>query len=176
MDASSSGGGWSPSAAVYSPAVVTAFDSLQELIWTGNNTGGVESLFASSGLQERYTAYKGHVGAPVKQLLVDEKGIFSIGGDSVKCANRRGLAAWNVYTPKAKDGTLQRFPSMFSAMSFTSARASDLVVSSFSESGLSGIGNQPDLLVINASTGTVLRQVGLAPCVGKSQLKMLCKG
>lgn len=152
--------GWHPQAAVYSPATVTSFDPSQELLWTGNPAGGVESYFASSGLQERYTAYKGHVSGPVKQILVDEKGVFSIGGNSIKCANRRGLTAWNVYAPTNNDVPANRSPAMFSALSFTSARASDLVASSITESALSGLGKQPDLLVINASTGTILRKVG----------------
>ena len=146
---------WRPTAATFSHSIVTSFDPSQELIWTGDAQGKVESLFAASGLQDRYTAYKGHTAGPVKALLVDEKGIFSIGGDSMKCANRRGLTAWNLYADG--EGKGKRYPpsTVYSAMAFSSARAADLVVAAISEGG---IGKQPDLQMVNASTGTILRK------------------
>jgi len=151
--------GWLPRCAIYSTAHTTSFDPSSELIWTGDLSGKVESLFAASNLSERYTAYRGHVNGPVKHLLVDEKGVFSIGGDSVKCANRRGLTVWNVYPNEGNVPPGRKFnpPVLVSALSFTNARASDLVVSTVTDGGMTSL--EPDLLVINASTGTILRKV-----------------
>jgi len=122
------------------------FDPASELLWLGSLSGHVESLFPTS--LTRYTAYTAHRPAPVKQLVVDEKAIYSLGHDRIKCANRRGIAAWNL------SKNVSHLGAQFTAMQFASSRASDLVIASASTTDLG-----QELLSVNPSTGTILRRV-----------------
>jgi PAB-dependent poly(A)-specific ribonuclease subunit 2 len=82
--------------AYLAPQQCLAFDSHQELLWAGGLSGHVSSYFTNGHSRlHRYTQYRAHVPGPARELLVDDRGIFSIGG-SIKLANRRGLALWNV--------------------------------------------------------------------------------
>lgn len=123
-----------------------AFDPAADLLWSGDANGVVASYFPDSF--SRYTSYKAHQPnfGPVRAILAEDRAVFSLGADSVKCANRRGLAAWSVQSEQKA----------FSAMSFSTAKAADLVVASAANGG---IGPQPALLTINASTGSVIRKV-----------------
>lgn len=82
--------------AYLAPQQCLAFDTHQELLWTGGLTGHVASYFTNGHSRlHRYTQYRGHIPGPARELLVDDRGVLSIGG-SIKLANRRGLALWNV--------------------------------------------------------------------------------
>lgn len=108
---------WHPTLRALGWTASVAFDPSQELLWTGAaSTGRVEALF--TGNLSRYTAYRAHLprgragpargtdiarpgatdtsGADIKQLLVDDRGVFALGQHGLHCANRRGLAAWSV--------------------------------------------------------------------------------
>ncbi|EMC99672.1 hypothetical protein BAUCODRAFT_119247 [Baudoinia panamericana UAMH 10762] len=93
-----------------SPVTTFAFDTSQELLWTGNEYGRVTSFYGPE--LQRYTSYRGHAntaprGAPgnalVKQFLFCEKGVISVSPRSVHCASRRGLSQWHISQPDMVD-------------------------------------------------------------------------
>lgn len=80
----------------FPPATSLAFDSHAELLWSGSLSGHVQSYFTGREYNlARYTSYRAHVPGPTREISIDEKGILSVGG-SLKLANRRGVALWNV--------------------------------------------------------------------------------
>ncbi|KAH7093275.1 PAB-dependent poly(A)-specific ribonuclease subunit PAN2 [Paraphoma chrysanthemicola] len=93
------------------PVSTFAFDTTQELLWTGNNQGRVTSFYGPQ--LERYTSYRGHVPAdgPVKQFLFTDKGVLSISRQSVHYAHRRGLTQWHLTSPEFKDLKCMNFTS-----------------------------------------------------------------
>lgn len=73
-----------------------AFDSSQELLWTGNSYGRVSSFY---GVElQRYTTFSAHPArdGPVHQLLFHEKGVIALGAHRIHMAMRRGLPIWNI--------------------------------------------------------------------------------
>ncbi|KAF2744609.1 PAB-dependent poly(A)-specific ribonuclease-like protein subunit pan2 [Sporormia fimetaria CBS 119925] len=88
-----------------------AFDTSQELLWTGNEYGRVTSFYGPS--LERYTSYRGHGQdeGPVKQFLFSDKGILSVSKQSVHYAHRRGLTQWHLTHPAFKELTCMNFTS-----------------------------------------------------------------
>ncbi|CAD6575124.1 MAG: poly(A)-specific ribonuclease [Cyphobasidiales sp. Tagirdzhanova-0007] len=124
---------WHEHARTFLPAAqCLAFDAHAELLWSGSLTGQVASHLTSADYDlARYTSYKAHEPGPTRELLVDDRGVLSVGG-SLKLASRRGLTFWNVH------GSL-----------------SEIVAGGANSLG----GAQPDLLLVNASTGTILRKV-----------------
>ena len=87
---------WQHHERTYLPGVqCLAFDGNAELLWSGSATGHVSSHLTGKlyGLS-RYTAYRGHVPGPVQELVIDDRGVLSVGG-SLKLATRRGIAVWN---------------------------------------------------------------------------------
>ncbi|KAK5113219.1 hypothetical protein LTR62_003555 [Meristemomyces frigidus] len=87
-----------------------AFDTGQELLWTGDGDGRVTSFY---GLElQRYTSWRAHTSSaargvpgntPVRQLLFCEKGVISLSTRGVHCSSRRGLTQWNVELPDMLD-------------------------------------------------------------------------
>ncbi|KAK4549503.1 hypothetical protein LTR36_006500 [Oleoguttula mirabilis] len=127
-----------------SPVTAFAFDTSQELLWTGNEYGRVTSFYGAE--LQKYTSYRGHVSsaprgapgnAPVKQFLFSDKGVISVSSRSVHCASRRGLAQWHLGQNEMVD---------LRCMSFTGKGADELVVA----------GCQPRLYRIDAEKGTIL--------------------
>ena len=89
---------WHEDSRTYLPGVqCLAFDAYQDLLWTGTSSGHVSSYFTKREYNYgRYTAYRGHpVGGATREVLVDDRGVLSVGG-TIKLANRRGLALWNL--------------------------------------------------------------------------------
>ncbi|CAO2655579.1 Nn.00g043820.m01.CDS01 [Neocucurbitaria sp. VM-36] len=93
------------------PISTFAFDTTQELLWTGNNHGRITSFYGPH--LERYTSYRGHVVAdgPVKQFLFTEKGIISVSKQSVHYSHRRGLTQWHLTSADFKDLKCMNFTS-----------------------------------------------------------------
>ncbi|KAG0276121.1 poly(A)-specific ribonuclease [Linnemannia exigua] len=75
------------------PVTSVKFDPHHELVWSANENGYISSYYGA-GLQ-RYSSFKAHKG-PVRQMMVLDRGIVSIGKDSIHLSNRRGLASWNL--------------------------------------------------------------------------------
>ena len=97
-DSPSAAMSWHEDSRTYLPGVqCLAFDAYQDLLWTGTSSGHVSSYFTKREYNYgRYTAYRGHpVGAATREVLVDDRGVLSVGG-TIKLANRRGLALWNL--------------------------------------------------------------------------------
>ncbi|KAF2635376.1 hypothetical protein P280DRAFT_411570 [Massarina eburnea CBS 473.64] len=93
------------------PVATLAFDTSQELLWSGNDYGRVTSFYGPS--LERYTSYRGHAATEgaVKQLLFTDKGIISISKQSVHYSLRRGLAQWHLTSPDFKELRCMNFTS-----------------------------------------------------------------
>ncbi|QDS72369.1 hypothetical protein FKW77_008301 [Venturia effusa] len=98
-------------------ATTIAFDTHQELIWTGNQYGRVMSFYGPE--LQKYTSYKGHTSESVYQILFTDKGVLSIASHSVHFASRRGPAQWHIADHGFKD---------LQCMSFTSKVASEVLV------------------------------------------------
>ena len=82
-----------------------AFDPQADLLWTGNLAGYVSSHYTKPDYNfSRYTAYRGHIPGPTKDIVVDDRGVLSVGG-SLKLANRRGIALWNIQSVVYTAGT-----------------------------------------------------------------------
>ncbi|KAF2737040.1 PAB-dependent poly(A)-specific ribonuclease subunit PAN2 [Polyplosphaeria fusca] len=88
-----------------------AFDTSQELLWTGNDYGRVTSFYGP-GL-ERCTSYRAHAAneGGVKQLLFTEKGIISVSKHSVHFSMRRGLTQWHLVSADFEDLKCMNFTS-----------------------------------------------------------------
>ncbi|WPG98468.1 pab-dependent poly(a)-specific ribonuclease subunit pan2 [Acrodontium crateriforme] len=93
-----------------SPVTAFAFDTTQELLWTGNEHGRVTSFYGPE--LQKYTSYRGHVStapkgapanAPVKQLLLCDSGVLSVSSRSVHLASRKGLTQWHITQPDMVD-------------------------------------------------------------------------
>ncbi|KAF2091807.1 hypothetical protein K490DRAFT_70560 [Saccharata proteae CBS 121410] len=76
------------------PASAIAFDTHQDLLWTGNDFGRVTSFFGPE--LQRYTSFKAHTDGAVKQLLFCDKGVISISVRSVHLSSRRGITQWHL--------------------------------------------------------------------------------
>ncbi|PWY98088.1 hypothetical protein BCV70DRAFT_202263 [Testicularia cyperi] len=143
------------------PAVTSlAFDPYSELLWQATSYGSVSSLYSSQ--LSRYTSYAAHGTptrpSPTKGLLIDERHIYSIGDNSIKCSTRRGLAKWSTLT---KDLGLTSM-SLVSMCASPLAASSDIVAGGVSQSATSTgeLDAENDLLLaVNNSTGAVVRHV-----------------
>ncbi|KAF2020982.1 PAB-dependent poly(A)-specific ribonuclease subunit PAN2 [Aaosphaeria arxii CBS 175.79] len=113
-----------------------AFDTSQELLWTGNDFGRVTSFYGP-GL-ERYTSYRGHApteGA-IKQFLFTEKGVLSLSKHSLHYSIRRGLTQWHLVNNDFKD---------LKCMNFTSKGTREILVA----------GCQENMFKIDVEKGTI---------------------
>ncbi|KHO01669.1 Exonuclease, RNase T/DNA polymerase III [Metarhizium album ARSEF 1941] len=126
--------------AMPTPVTTMTFDTFQELLWTGNDYGRVTS-FLGPELQ-RYTSFKAHLSTdgPVRQILVNEKGVISLGSKDVHMAQRRGPPIWHL---NDDDMTELR------CMSFTSKGTTEIVVA----------GLQDSMLVIDLNKGDVVKEI-----------------
>lgn len=118
------------------PISTFAFDTTQELLWTGNNHGRITSFYGPH--LERYTSYRGHatVDGPVKQFLFSEKGILSISKQSVHYSHRRGITQWHLASAEFKD---------LKCMNFTSKGTREILVA----------GCQDQMFKIDVEKGTI---------------------
>ncbi|KAG0230876.1 poly(A)-specific ribonuclease [Mortierella sp. GBA43] len=82
------------------PVTCVKFDPHHEFVWTANEQGYISSYYGP-GLQ-RYSSFRAHKGT-VRQMMVLDRGIVSIGKDSIHLSNRRGLASWNIIDEDAQD-------------------------------------------------------------------------
>ncbi|KAK2592263.1 poly(A)-specific ribonuclease [Conoideocrella luteorostrata] len=126
--------------AMPTPVTTMTFDTSQELLWTGNDYGRVTS-FLGSELQ-RYTSFKAHLPAdgPVRQILVNDKGLIILGSKDVHMAQRRGPPIWHIRHDDMID---------LRCMSFTSKGTAEIIVA----------GLQDTMLVIDLNKGEVVKQV-----------------
>ncbi|KAJ9474966.1 PAN2-PAN3 deadenylation complex catalytic subunit PAN2 [Pseudozyma hubeiensis] len=143
------------------PAVTAlAFDPYSELLWQGTSFGTVSSLYSSQ--LSRYTSYAAHGlptrPSPAKAILADERHIFSLGDNGIKCSQRRGLAKWTTLTHDFGTNAMN----LVSMCASPLAASSDIVAAGLSQSAANTgeIDNDNDLIVtVNNSTGAVVRTV-----------------
>ncbi|RKP08198.1 ubiquitin carboxyl-terminal hydrolase-domain-containing protein [Thamnocephalis sphaerospora] len=122
-----------------SPAALTsaAFDLDQELLWTGNEHGRVASYVG--GEIHKYTSFRAHQG-PVRQLIPVATGVLSVGPQSVRLTNRRGMVQWTISDPMLTQDLYCMAPSAL--------RHSDVIVA----------GRQRCALMVNVDRGTIIRK------------------
>ncbi|KAJ3104577.1 poly(A)-specific ribonuclease [Phlyctochytrium planicorne] len=120
------------------PITSLCFDGQEELLWSGTETGRLVSSCVSPMSLDRYTSFKSHRG-PVRQILTDETGIFSIGGNSVRHSSRRGLYKWEF----KRDLNME-----LHCMSFMHSK-SELVIA----------GQSKYFALMNIIRGTVIREI-----------------
>ncbi|KAM3532507.1 hypothetical protein MY4038_003985 [Beauveria bassiana] len=126
--------------ALPSPVTTMTFDTSQELLWTGNDYGRVTSFFGSE--LQRYTSFKAHLSSegPVRQILVNDKGVIALGSSDVHMSMRRGATIWHIKHEAMRD---------LRCMSFTSKGTAEIIVA----------GMQDTMLVIDLHKGEVVKQV-----------------
>lgn len=116
-----------------------AFDSSAELLWLGTDQGYVSS-FNGSELR-RYSSYRGHasivpIEKPVRQILLNDRGVITLASKSMHLSLRGGPAQWNLMD--------ERFQSL-SCMAFTSRGTSEVLVG----------GGQSVMFTVNLERGTI---------------------
>ncbi|KAL4724069.1 poly(A)-specific ribonuclease [Fusarium chlamydosporum] len=126
--------------AMSTPVTTMTFDTTQELLWTGNDYGRVTSFYGTE--LQRYTSFKAHTSAegPVRQILVNEKGIVALGSQDLHMAIRRGIPIWHIKHDEMKD---------LRCMSFTSKGTAEIIAA----------GWQDTMLVVDLIKGDVVKQV-----------------
>ncbi|KAF4826097.1 PAN2-PAN3 deadenylation complex catalytic subunit PAN2 [Colletotrichum siamense] len=129
--------------AMATPVTTMAFDTAQELLWTGNEYGRVTSFYGSE--LQRYTSFKAHTttDGPVRQILVNDKGVVVLGSRDIHMASRKGPPIWHIRHDDMKD---------LRCMSFTSKGTSEILVAGF----------QDTMFVIDLAKGEVVKQVPTA--------------
>ncbi|KAI3536342.1 PAB-dependent poly(A)-specific ribonuclease subunit PAN2 [Colletotrichum abscissum] len=129
--------------AAATPVSTMTFDTAQELLWTGNDYGRVTSFYRSE--LQRYTSFKAHTSSdgPVRQILVNDKGVVVLGSRDIHMASRKGPPIWHIRHDDMKD---------LRCMSFTSKGTSEILVAGF----------QDTMFVIDLAKGEVVKQVPTA--------------
>ncbi|XP_027041539.1 PAN2-PAN3 deadenylation complex catalytic subunit PAN2-like isoform X1 [Pocillopora damicornis] len=69
------------------------FDSLEELVWTGNQSGYLTSYFGPE--LQKYTSFKVHHGE-IRHMLVNDHGILSLSSNKLCFSARSGLRIFNL--------------------------------------------------------------------------------
>ncbi|OAA68024.1 pab-dependent poly-specific ribonuclease subunit [Niveomyces insectorum RCEF 264] len=135
---SSSNGGQEDPAAT--PATALAFDPSQELLWTGNGEGRVASFYGAD--LQHYVSYIMHPPSDgeVRQILINDTGVLSLGPKGLHMALRRGLPLWNCRDDEMAD---------LCCMSFTSAACNEVLVA----------GRQAAMFVVDLKEGEVTRRL-----------------
>ncbi|KAG9251289.1 ubiquitin carboxyl-terminal hydrolase-domain-containing protein [Emericellopsis atlantica] len=126
--------------AMPTPVSTMTFDNLQELLWTGNEYGRVTSFYGAE--LQRYTSFRSHAATegPVRQILVNDKGVIALGAKDLHMAIRRGLPQWHIRHPDMKD---------LKCMSFTSKGTAEVLLA----------GLQEVMLVVDLNKGEVTKQI-----------------
>ncbi|ORX88696.1 cysteine proteinase [Basidiobolus meristosporus CBS 931.73] len=119
------------------PITTCAFDPHAELIWIGDENGRVCSYDIET--LEKYTSFKGHTG-PVRQITVTDRAVISLGPNSIRMTNRRGVPQSIVRGDHVHD---------FHAMVNSALPQSELFVA----------GNQSRTLVVNLDRGAIINQI-----------------
>ncbi|KAK7208564.1 PAB-dependent poly(A)-specific ribonuclease subunit PAN2 [Myxozyma melibiosi] len=120
------------------PITATVFDTSQEILWTGDENGRIAS-FAGTSLR-KYTSFIGHRSS-VSQILVNDRGVLSLGSDNLRMTQRRGLVRFNL----SDDERLKDL----SCMSYTSRGTSEVVVGK----------SKPGLLRVNVDRGSIVAEL-----------------
>ncbi|KAI1777276.1 PAB-dependent poly(A)-specific ribonuclease subunit PAN2 [Hypoxylon cercidicola] len=126
--------------AMPTPVTVLAFDTSQELLWTGNEYGRVSSFYGAK--LQPYTSFKAHTSqdGPVRQILFNDKGVIALGSRGVHMALRRGPPLWSIRHEDMQE---------LRCMSFTSKGTAEILVA----------GEQDKMFVIDTNKGEITKQL-----------------
>ncbi|OTB09293.1 hypothetical protein M426DRAFT_77218 [Hypoxylon sp. CI-4A] len=126
--------------AMPTPVTVLAFDTSQELLWTGNEYGRVSSFYGTK--LQPYTSFKVHTSqdGPVRQILFNDKGVIVVGARGVHMAIRRGPPLWSLRHDDMQE---------LRCMSFTSKGTAEVLVA----------GEQDKMFVIDTNKGEITKQL-----------------
>lgn len=115
-----------------------AFDTVQELLWAGNEYGRVSSFYGTE--LTPYTSFKAHNSqdGKVHQLLFNDKGVIALGPHSVHMAMRRGPPLWTIRHDDMKE---------LRCMTFTSKGTAEIIVA----------GEQNKMFVIDVNKGEIVK-------------------
>lgn len=124
---------------------------------------GRVTSFLSTELQ-RYTSFKAHVAAdgPVRQILVNEKGVIALGSKNIHMALRRGIPIWHLRCVCHSHCLLQAMQANGMILDHRHDSIKDLRCMSFTSKGtteLLAAGLQDTMLVIDLNKGEVMKQV-----------------
>ncbi|KAI0844665.1 PAB-dependent poly(A)-specific ribonuclease subunit PAN2 [Daldinia vernicosa] len=126
--------------AMPTPVTVLAFDTSQELLWTGNEYGRVSSFYGTK--LQPYTSFKTHSSqdGPVRQILFNDKGVIALGSRGVHMALRRGPPLWSIRSEDMQE---------LRCMSFTSKGTAEILAA----------GEQDKMFVIDINKGEITKQL-----------------
>ncbi|KAI1387808.1 PAB-dependent poly(A)-specific ribonuclease subunit PAN2 [Hypoxylon trugodes] len=126
--------------AMPTPVTVLAFDTSQELLWTGNEYGRVSSFYGTK--LQPYTSFKSHTSqdGPVRQILFNDKGVIALGSRGVHMASRRGPPLWSIRHDEMQE---------LRCMSFTSKGTAEILVA----------GEQDRMFVIDTIKGEITKHI-----------------
>ncbi|KAH0830330.1 ubiquitin carboxyl-terminal hydrolase-domain-containing protein [Lanmaoa asiatica] len=127
-----------PIAAYTQPVTALAFDPVSDSIWAGDHSGTVRALHSLHGLRGVSFPVGGNL--PVKQLAVADNHLRALGlaGHGIGAWAKGGMNKWYFRAPSAS----------VSAMSPTA----------FSSNLVAAATTTPEIVLLNAMTGSVLRQ------------------
>ena len=76
------------------PVTALSFDPVQDILWTGNNIGGVVALYGSRG--DRGVAFRVGGDQPVKKIIAGDNFVRAIGsaGNGVGSWSKGGVNSW----------------------------------------------------------------------------------
>ncbi|TPX57736.1 hypothetical protein PhCBS80983_g03604 [Powellomyces hirtus] len=138
------------------PLSTITFDPLEELLWTGGENGNIASLYVDVDDVSRYTSFPAHA-SRVRKILLNDQGLFSIGGKNIRHTTRRGIMKWSIGVDGGH-GPL--------SMSFTNT-TSELLVST----------SNRQMLLINLFRGSIIKQMDLDDDVTvMKQSRLICCG
>ncbi|KAK9704495.1 poly(A)-specific ribonuclease [Basidiobolus ranarum] len=144
-----------PNPASVFPTSACAFDPHAELVWVGDENGRVCSYDVET--LEKYTSFKGHTG-PVRQMMINDRAIISLGPDSIRVTNRRGVPKKIVRGDHIHD---------FHAMVTSDLPQSEVFIS----------GNQSRTLVVNLDRGAIINQIDTdSGIVVMKRSRLICCG
>ncbi|CAK7564319.1 MAG: poly(A)-specific ribonuclease [Sporothrix epigloea] len=122
------------------PVSALAFDTSHELIWTGNSEGRVAAFYGAD--VQNYVSYmmQPATDGEVRQILLNDTGVLSLGPRGLHMAHRRGLPLWNCRHEAMTD---------LCCMSFTSSANTEVLVA----------GRQTSMFVVDLREGDVVRHL-----------------
>ncbi|KAG0150617.1 hypothetical protein CROQUDRAFT_38040 [Cronartium quercuum f. sp. fusiforme G11] len=137
---------WQPYSSTFlGPISDLQFDPNADLLWTRSSTssgsGTVTSYLLADNVLRRYTSFK--TPSTIRHLIASQRAILSLSHHSLQANNRRALPIWSS-TQSLQDAH---------SIAFSSTKSTEILVA----------GAQPQLLLIHAANGTLIRTIDLTP-------------
>ncbi|KAK0555464.1 poly(A)-specific ribonuclease [Tilletia horrida] len=152
-----------------------AFDPYSELLWAGTAAGQVCSHYSPT--LARYTSYPATGSVfnphPVRDLLIDDRHVFSLGEHVLHAAHRKGLASWSLSTT-----TQARHLQLASICTSPASASGSELIAGGSSNGI-GVPSKDDVvLIINKNSNTITKtapaEAGLVKL--RKSARLLCAG